>query len=148
MTTISLGTPRPPIKEKKAPSEELRAALAHLEAEVIAPEEFPLDLTSTAIAKALEALEDLKGEDGDLFRIGVKGGGCAGFEYGLTFSEEADDDDLITIIGGLKVIIDTFSAGYLKGSELDYEEGLEGSGFKFNNPNARRTCGCGSSFTT
>jgi len=77
----------------------------------------------------------------------VKGGGCAGFQYSLTFTNEVDDDDVITVIDGVQVVSDVFSASYLKGTSLDYVESLAGAGFKFINPTARRTCGCGSSFT-
>lgn len=122
------------------------SVLEGLECEVVEPAAFPVTLTEKAVEMVKAALEETEGEDGDFLRVGVKGGGCAGFQYSLTFTDEVDDDDLATVIGGIKVVTDTFSAGYLKGTELDYVETLQGAGFKFVNPNARRTCGCGSSF--
>lgn len=143
MTTIAI-TPF-----DKQPSDEPAAdlsVLSGLECEAVAPEQFPVTLTEKAVEMVKAALEETDGEDGELLRVGVKGGGCAGFEYSLNFTDEVDDDDVATIVRGVKVVTDTFSANYLKGTELDYVDSLQGSGFKFINPNARRTCGCGSSF--
>lgn len=109
--------------------------------------DFPLTFTAKAIDMIRTALEETKGEDGDYLRVGVKGGGCSGFQYSLNFTDEVDEEDILVHFEGLKVITDAFSASYLKGTELDYVETLQGAGFKFNNPNAKRTCGCGSSFS-
>jgi iron-sulfur cluster assembly accessory protein len=93
------------------------------------------------------ALAETNGEDGDYLRVGVKGGGCSGFQYSLNFTDEVDDEDQLVLVEGVKIVTDSFSASYLAGTELDYVETLQGAGFKFNNPNAKRTCGCGSSFS-
>ena len=116
--------------------------------EVVALESFPLTFTSRALDMIKSALDETNGEDGDYLRVGVKGGGCSGFQYSLNFTDEVDDEDQLVVVGaGVKVITDAFSASYLKGTELDYVESLQGAGFKFSNPNAKRTCGCGSSFS-
>ncbi|MCG8461954.1 MAG: iron-sulfur cluster assembly accessory protein, partial [Holophagales bacterium] len=80
-------------------------------------------------------------------RIAVRGGGCSGFEYALDFEDETRDTDLVYDQYGLRVIVDPVSARYLSGTEIDYVFGMQGAGFKFNNPNANGTCGCGSSFS-
>lgn len=143
MTTISI-TPFDKQPAPEAPAD--LSLLDALECEPVTPERFPVQLTEKAVEAVKAALEETEGEDGDLLRVGVKGGGCAGFEYSLNFTDEVDDDDVATVVSGIKVVTDTFSANYLKGTELDYVDSLSGSGFKFINPNARRTCGCGSSF--
>ena len=142
MTTVQLQ----PFSEKTVPSPATLAALDGLPSTKLAPEAFPLVLTAKAIEMAKGALDETEGEDGEFLRIGVKGGGCAGFQYSLTFTSEVDDDDVVTLVDGLKVVTDTFSAAYLKGTGLESVDGLQGSGFKFLNPTAKRTCGCGSSF--
>ncbi len=115
--------------------------------ELVALEEFPLLFTAKAIDMVRSALEETHGEDGDYLRVGVKGGGCSGFQYSLNFTDEVDDEDQMVVVQGVKIVTDAFSASYLKGTELDYVETLQGAGFKFVNPNAKRTCGCGSSFS-
>jgi iron-sulfur cluster assembly protein len=80
-------------------------------------------------------------------RVGVKGGGCSGLSYFLTLDKEARPDDNILESNGVKVYLDPKSALYLAGTEIDFSDGLQGTGFTFNNPNAQRTCGCGSSFS-
>ena len=142
MTTVSLkpydkATSIAPVDEE---------ALSKLPCERLGADAFPIDLTARAIEMVKSALDETQGEDGDFLRIGIKGGGCAGFQYALSFTDEVDDDDVLAVIDGVKVVTDTFSASYLKGTELDYVDTLQGAGFKFINPNARRTCGCGSSF--
>ena len=144
MTTIPL-TPFGAKQPEAAPVDE--SALATLECERLDESSFPVDLTARAIEMVRSALGETEGEDGDFLRVGVKGGGCAGFQYSLTFTDEVDDDDVLLVTEGVKVVTDTFSASYLKGTELDYVESLQGAGFKFINPAARRTCGCGSSFS-
>jgi len=79
-------------------------------------------------------------------RIAVRGGGCSGFEYSLDFESEARDNDWIYEQSGLTLYVDSVSARYLEGTNIDYVLGTAGAGFKFNNPQARGTCGCGSSF--
>jgi iron-sulfur cluster assembly accessory protein len=76
----------------------------------------------------------------------ITGGGCSGFQYGFSFDEESADDDTVIQRDGVTVLVDPLSYPYLAGSEVDYSEGLEGSRFVVNNPNASTTCGCGASF--
>lgn len=144
MPTVSLT----PFKQDKAPEATVdEAALSALPCERVEDGRFPIDITDRAVEMVKAALQETEAEDGEFLRVGVKGGGCAGFQYSLTFTDEVDDDDVLVVTRGVKVVTDTFSAGYLKGTELDYVDTLQGAGFKFINPNARRTCGCGSSFT-
>ena len=105
----------------------------------------PITLTEKAVEAAREALEE--GEDG--IRVGVVGGGCSGYSYALDFAKEAevDDDDIFIQLDGLKVWIDPHSASLLKGTTIDYVVTIMSAGFVFNNPNAKTTCGCGSSFS-
>ncbi len=115
--------------------------------EVVGDADFPLTFTQNALDMIKSALDETDGEDGDFLRVGVKGGGCSGFQYSLNFTDEVDDEDILIMKNGVKIVTDAFSQSYLKGTELDYVETLQGAGFKFNNPNAKRTCGCGSSFS-
>ena len=80
-------------------------------------------------------------------RMGVQGGGCSGFQYSLAFDEVVGENDTILTYGQVKVAVDYKSLLYLKGTTLDFQDGLSGRGFVFNNPNAKKTCGCGSSFS-
>ncbi len=80
-------------------------------------------------------------------RVAVVGGGCSGFSYHMAFENQVNDSDNVYEFTGLKVLVDQMSEMYLDGVEIDYIETLEGAGFKFNNPNVKSTCGCGSSFT-
>ena len=80
-------------------------------------------------------------------RVYISGGGCSGFQYGFTFDEEAAEDDIRITNDGVTLVVDPMSFQYLVGSEVDYTEGLEGSRFVVNNPNATTTCGCGASFS-
>lgn len=88
--------------------------------------------------------EGLSAEHG--LRIGVVGGGCSGFQYQLQF-DGAKEGDRVLELGGVRVLVDEVSFPYLAGTTLDYVEGLHGAGFKFDNPRASHTCGCGSSFS-
>ena len=106
-----------------------------------------IQLTPKAIEMAKAALAEMNGEEGNYLRISVKGGGCSGFQYGLSFSERADENDVVMDYDGLKVVVDGFTATQIPGTVVDYEETLSGAGFKFNNPTVKRTCGCGSSFS-
>lgn len=105
-----------------------------------------ITMTSKAIAeiKKLMSQENPNQEIG--LRVGVKGGGCSGLSYILNFENEPRQDDKTLEFDGVKVFMDPKSAIYLNGTQLDFSGGLNGSGFTFNNPNAQRTCGCGSSF--
>ena len=80
-------------------------------------------------------------------RVGVRGGGCSGFQYALEFESTIRDTDEVLEFDGLKVAVDQMSAMYLEGVTIDYVETLEASGFKFENPGVKSTCGCGSSFS-
>ncbi len=113
----------------------------------VAPPEVPVTVTAKAV-KMVNITKEEEGYDPSCgLRIAVRGGGCSGFEYALDFDEESRDTDLVYEQNGLKVIVDPISARYLAGTEIDYVLGMTGAGFKFNNPNAVGTCGCGSSFT-
>ena len=105
-----------------------------------------VQLTDTAVGKVKEILESQEPKPAGL-RISVVGGGCSGFSYSMTFENSPGLLDKTYKFGELQVFIDQASMLYLKGAEVDYVESLEGSGFKFNNPNVKSTCGCGSSFS-
>lgn len=102
-------------------------------------------------AKAVEMVKITRQQEGideaHGLRIAVRGGGCSGFEYALDFENEARENDWIYEQGGMTIYVDAVSARYLEGTTIDYVMGMAGAGFKFNNPQARGTCGCGSSFT-
>ena len=85
--------------------------------------------------------------DGHALRVGVVGGGCSGFQYSMGFDAERHDNDVTVHFDGVDVVIDEVALPYIAGTTLDYVEGLHGAGFKFDNPRASHTCGCGSSFT-
>jgi iron-sulfur cluster insertion protein len=103
-------------------------------------------ITTGAAAKVNEIRQAEAIEDNLALRLRVVGGGCAGFSYDLYFDEVAEVDRQCEI-NGVKVVVDEMSLMYLVGTEIDYVEGLQGAGFKFNNPNVKSTCGCGSSFS-
>jgi iron-sulfur cluster assembly accessory protein len=113
-------------------------------AEVYVPT--PLVFSDNAVSKVRNLIEE-EGNDRLSLRVFVTGGGCSGFQYGFTFDDELAEDDTIVEREGVKLIVDPMSFQYLAGSEVDYQEGLEGSRFVINNPNAATTCGCGSSFS-
>ena len=103
-------------------------------------------ITPTAASKVNE-IRDAEGIESNMaLRLRVVGGGCAGFSYDLYFDEPAEVDRQFTT-AGVRCIVDEMSLMYLVGTEIDYVEGLQGAGFKFNNPNVKSTCGCGSSFS-
>ncbi|HSZ23719.1 MAG TPA: iron-sulfur cluster assembly accessory protein [Candidatus Sulfotelmatobacter sp.] len=105
-----------------------------------------VQLTPTAIdmVRKMRAKEGLGAEHG--MRIGVVGGGCSGFQYSLKFGTK-QEGDRVTDFDGVLVLVDEISLPYIAGTTLDYVEGLHGAGFRFDNPRASRTCGCGSSFS-
>lgn len=103
-------------------------------------------LTPKAIEMVKTAIKEEGLAPGHGLRIAVRGGGCSGLEYALDFTDAARMDDTVLEFDGLKVFVDMASLSYLKGTTIDYVAGLNGTGFKFLNPNAKRTCGCGSSF--
>lgn len=104
-----------------------------------------ITLTPTAVSKVKEILEMQDPKPAGL-RIAVVGGGCSGFTYSMAFENSPGLLDKTYDFEGLKVFIDQASMLYLDGARVDYVETLEGSGFKFDNPNVKSTCGCGSSF--
>ncbi|MEM6793465.1 MAG: iron-sulfur cluster assembly accessory protein [Acidobacteriota bacterium] len=107
----------------------------------------PVTLTEKA-TEMVATTRDQEGIDPSFgLRIAVRGGGCSGFEYALDFEDEERDTDLVYDQNGLRVIVDPISARYLEGTVIDYVFGMQGAGFKFNNPKAVGTCGCGSSFS-
>jgi iron-sulfur cluster assembly accessory protein len=102
-------------------------------------------LTPTAVLKVKEIMAK-QGEQFEGLRIAVVGGGCSGFQYHMGFEKTSGLKDQVLEFDGLKVIVDNNSMNQIRGCEVDYVEGLQGTGFKFNNPNAVSTCGCGESF--
>ena len=106
----------------------------------------PLRLTQKAVDMIKITREQEKLDPACGLRVAVRGGGCSGFEYALDFEQEARDNDFVLEYEGLNVYVDAVSARYLEGTEIDYVLGMTGAGFKFNNPKATGTCGCGSSF--
>jgi iron-sulfur cluster insertion protein len=106
----------------------------------------PIQITANAVQKVRTLLEEENNFDLKL-RVYVTGGGCSGFQYGFSFDEDAAEDDTVIAKDGIQVIVDPMSYPYLVGSKVDYEEGLQGSKFTVQNPNATSTCGCGSSFS-
>ena len=105
-----------------------------------------IQLTDTAVTKVNEILGIQEPKPAGL-RISVVGGGCSGFSYSMAFENQSNMLDKTYNFGDLRVFIDQASLLYLDGVEVDYVETLEGSGFKFNNPQVKSTCGCGSSFS-
>ncbi len=102
--------------------------------------------TDAAAIKVKALIEEEKNPNLKL-RVSVDGGGCSGFQYGFAFDENVGDDDTVVEKHGATMLVDVTSMQYLNGSEVDYLEGLEGARFVVNNPNAKSTCGCGSSFS-
>ncbi len=106
----------------------------------------PVTLTAKAVEMVKDAMQREKLQ-GFGIRVGVLGGGCSGFQYSMDFEKEARDGDLSFEQDGVRLYVDPMSSMYLQGVTIDYVVGLQGAGFKFNNPGARTTCGCGSSFS-
>lgn len=110
----------------------------------------PMPVIVTFTDKAIEAFKEARVRENLAnhgVRVSVVGGGCSGYQYGLDFEENAQFGDLVLDVSGVKVFVDPMSAPYLKGTMVDYVVGFQGAGFKFSNPNAVKTCGCGSSFS-
>ena len=108
-------------------------------------EEYPISITSVALEAIKDALANEELRPTESLRVGLRGGGCAGFEYVLDFTPPRKHDYVMEF-DTIQVYIDPVSAMHLKGTSIDYVTSLMGSGFKFINPNATKTCGCGSSF--
>ena len=104
----------------------------------------PLVFTDAAANKVKSLVTE---EENLKLRVYITGGGCSGFQYGFTFDEKVNDDDLTIEKNGVALVVDPMSLQYLIGGTIDYVEGLQGSRFVVDNPNAVTTCGCGSSFS-
>jgi iron-sulfur cluster assembly accessory protein len=127
---------------------------SHISEEVSQPAPSAQEIPSPAIdltPKAVEMVKRTRAKEGlgDAYglRITIVGGGCSGFQYSMGFDSEQHEGDIMVPFEGVHVLIDEVSLPYVAGTTLDYVEGLHGAGFKFNNPRASRTCGCGSSFS-
>ena len=107
--------------------------------------ERPLQFSAAAAHKVRELIAE-EGNDALKLRVYIQGGGCSGFQYGFEFDEAQGDDDLAVQTDGVTLIVDPLSLQYLMGAEVDYTESLHGAQFVIRNPNAKTTCGCGSSF--
>ena len=105
-----------------------------------------LQLTDRAVEKVKELMVK-ENREGHALRVAVKGGGCSGFEYGLSYEREKQENDQVLEFNGLKVFVDAMSLMYLEEVTIDYVDSLSGAGFKIDNPKATGTCGCGSSFS-
>lgn len=117
-----------------------------LEAEQPSAPPASLVFTDAAANKVRKLIEEEENDNLKL-RVFVSGGGCSGFQYGFTFDEDFQDGDTSVENGGVTLLVDPMSFQYLMGAEIDYTEGLEGAQFVIRNPNAKTTCGCGSSFS-
>ncbi len=106
----------------------------------------PVTLTDAATAKVSQLLAE-EADPKLALRVAVRPGGCSGYSYEMFFDAERADDDVVSRFGDVEVVVDATSADMLRGSTLDYTDGLSGAGFHIENPNATRTCGCGSSFS-
>ena len=105
-----------------------------------------ITITDSA-ALRIAALKTQEAAEGAFLRIAVSGGGCSGFQYGLSFDEERNPDDVVFEHGGVRVVVDEVSLDLLNGSEVDFVEDLMGASFQIKNPNAASSCGCGNSFS-
>ena len=106
----------------------------------------PVTITEKA-ARRIAALMAEEANPGLMLRIAVSGGGCSGFQYGFTFDENQEEGDTRVDRSGVTLLVDPMSFQYLQGAEIDYKEDVQGAQFVIRNPNAKTTCGCGSSFT-
>ncbi len=106
-----------------------------------------IELTERAAKEIRRIIEDQKLAEGTALRVGVKGGGCSGFSYTLGFDDQVAEIDQVTELDGIRVVCDPKSFLYLNGTQIDFEDNLMGRGFKFGNPNASKSCGCGESFS-
>ena len=107
----------------------------------------PVTLSDAATIKVAELIAKEEGAENLALRVAVKPGGCSGYSYEMFFDTEVMSDDVVREFGTVRVVVDAASAELLTGSTLDYSDGLQDTGFHISNPNATRTCGCGSSFS-
>ncbi len=110
------------------------------------PEERRIVLTESA-ARRIAMLKAQEQAENAFLRIAVSGGGCSGFQYGLSFDDQRNDDDFVFERDGIVVVVDDVSLGLLNGAEVDFVEDLMGASFQIRNPNAASSCGCGNSFS-
>ena len=106
-----------------------------------------IELTERAAKEIRRIVADQNLGDATALRVGVKGGGCSGFSYTLGFDDQVAEVDQVTEIDGIRIVCDPKSFLYLNGTQIDFEDNLMGRGFKFGNPNAAKSCGCGESFS-
>lgn len=116
------------------------------QAETLPPPPQVLVFTDAAAGKVGELIRE-EGNANLKLRVFVSGGGCSGFQYGFTFDENVEEGDFCVENRGVQLLVDPMSAQYLMGAEIDYKEDLQGAQFVIRNPNAKTTCGCGSSFS-
>jgi iron-sulfur cluster assembly accessory protein len=110
------------------------------------PAEVLLSITPVAAAKVIELMSEEADAGSLVLRVAIQGGGCSGFQYGLGFDSGPAEGDLEFHLEGVRVVVDPYSAPYLRGATVDFMNGLQESGFKIENPNAVSSCGCGHSF--
>ena len=120
--------------------------IAVLDQAAASPPTAPLRFTAAAAAKVRELVAE-EGNASLKLRAYIQGGGCSGFQYGFEFDEGQNEDDIAIVTDGATLLVDPLSLQYLMGAEVDYSESLAGAQFVIRNPNAKTTCGCGSSFT-
>jgi iron-sulfur cluster assembly protein len=106
-----------------------------------------IGVTERAAKEVARIINEQKLPEGTALRVGVKGGGCSGFSYTLGFDDTFSEVDQVSEVAGVRVVCDPKSFLYLNGTEIDFEDNLMGRGFKFGNPNAAKSCGCGESFS-
>lgn len=104
-----------------------------------------IELTNRAAEKVKALQNEMEGGEEKLLRIFVESGGCSGFQYGMSFDDKKEGDTLLES-QGVRFLMDEASLSYMDGSEIDFDDGLQGKGFEIRNPNAQSTCGCGKSF--
>ena len=129
----------------RAPGDQIQEMTQILTIKSNKPEK-TVDVTETAVAKIGELIAE-EGDPGLALRMAVRPGGCSGFSYEMFFDSQIDDSDIVEEFGDVRVVVDPQSAEMVRGSTLDYKDGLMGAGFSINNPNVSRTCGCGNSFS-
>ncbi len=105
-----------------------------------------LSLTEAAAVKVKQLMAEEPEGEATVLRVAIQGGGCSGFQYGLGFDRGSQEGDLELQLHGVPVVVDPFSAPYLKGAEIDYVDSIQAAGFAISNPNASSSCGCGHSF--
>jgi iron-sulfur cluster assembly protein len=106
-----------------------------------------ITLTERAVKEILHIIEEQNLPEGTCLRVGIKGGGCSGFTYSLGFDDQIADTDQVSESNDIRIVCDPKSFLYLSDTTVDFEDGLMGRGFKFDNPNASKSCGCGESFS-